>query len=137
MIAVSLSTAEAGVITVWSFENDSIAVNNSRTASAIGMTNTYNSTSSNTNSVVQGVSGDTGSNGVADLTQDWRVRGQSPGNGWSNQASIGTQGAARATVSRLPSIGMRLLKVKQICNWNTPRMAPRGTMLPVRQRAGG
>ena len=64
------------------------------TASAIGMTNSYNSTTSvNTDDVVLGVKSDTGANGVADKTQVWRVRGQTPGNGWSSQAAIGTQGA--------------------------------------------
>ncbi len=92
-------------ITQWTFENDSIAVNNSPapstgtgTASAIGMTNSFNSTTStNTDDVVQGANGDTGTNNLADLTQIWRVRGQSPGNGWSSQAPIGTQGAVFAT----------------------------------------
>jgi phosphatidylinositol-3-phosphatase len=58
------------------------------------MTNSYNSTTStNTDDITQGVSGDTGSDGLADLTQIWRIRGQNPGNGWSSQAPIGTQGA--------------------------------------------
>jgi hypothetical protein len=92
-------------IAAWSFENDSIAVNNnpapstgSGTASGLGMTNSYNSTTStNTDDVLAGVSGDTGSNGLADTTHIWRVRGQSPGNGWSSQAPIGTQGAEFAS----------------------------------------
>jgi hypothetical protein len=98
-------------ITQWSFENDPIALNNSPapsmgsgTASAIGMTNSYNSTTSvNTDDVLQGVPGatgtkgtDTGTNGNQDGSQIWRVRGQTPGNGWSSQAPIGTQGGVFA-----------------------------------------
>ena len=72
------------------------------TASGLGMTNSFNSTTStNTDDVTAGVAGDTGTNGLADTTQIWRVRGQNPGNGWSSQAPIGTQGAefAASTVN--------------------------------------
>jgi hypothetical protein len=94
-------SAQADTITAWTLENNPIAVNNSPapstgsgTASSIGMTNSYNSTTSvTTNDVDQGATGDTGANGLADTTQIWRVRGQTPGNGWSSQAGIGTQGA--------------------------------------------
>ncbi len=103
VIAVPLAPSFA--LAQWSFENNTIAVNNSPTpslgtgtASGLGMTNSYNgTTSTNTDDVTQGVAGDTGSNGLADTTQTWRVRGQSPGNGWSSQAPIGTQGAEFAT----------------------------------------
>jgi hypothetical protein len=92
---------KASTITAWTFENDAVATNNSPapstgsgTASAIGMTNSYNSTTStNTDDVVVGKSSDTGANTVADTTNTWRVRGQTPGNGWSSQAPLETQGA--------------------------------------------
>ena len=55
----------------------------------------------NTDDVVAGVSGDTGTNGLSDLTNIWRVRAQAAAgggaaNGWSSQAPIGTQGAVFA-----------------------------------------
>jgi hypothetical protein len=101
----AIRSASGTVITAWSFENNSIAINNSPApstgtgaASGLGMTNSYNgTTSTNTDDVVLGVTSgsksDTGANGVADGTQVWRIRGQTPGNGWSSQAPIGTQGA--------------------------------------------
>jgi len=99
----TMTPAQAQIITQWTFENDSIATNNSPaastgtgTADAIGMTNTYpNALGNSTNSddVVQGATSDTGSNTVADLTKVWRVRGKSPGNGWNSAAAIATQGA--------------------------------------------
>jgi hypothetical protein len=50
---------------------------------------------------LQGVAGDTGGNGNANVSQIWRVRAQAaPGggaaNGWSSMAPIGTQGAVFA-----------------------------------------
>jgi hypothetical protein len=102
LLACGTADVSAGTITAWDFESPlPIAVNNSPapstgtgTASAIGMTNSYNGTTSvSTPDVLQGTTGDTGVNGIADLTQIWRVRGQNPGNGWSSQAPIGTQGA--------------------------------------------
>ncbi len=107
-VAVGLvlaTTANASTITAWTFENDAVAVNNSPapstgtgTAGSIGMTNSYNSTTSTTTDdvvlgVTSGSKSDTGANGLADGSNIWRVRGQSPGNGWSSQAAIGTQGA--------------------------------------------
>ncbi len=98
----------AGTIALWTFENDPISgappYNNSPapsvgvgTASGLGMTNSYNSTTStNSDDVLAGVAGDTGTNGLADLTNIWRIRG-SAANGWSSQAPIGTQGAEFAT----------------------------------------
>jgi len=94
-------------ITGWTFENDAIAVNNNPapstgigTASGLGMTNSFKTTtgsggtgSVNTDDVLQGATGDTGNDNLADLTRVWRIRGQSPGNGWSSQSAIGTQGA--------------------------------------------
>ncbi|MGO9446680.1 MAG: PEP-CTERM sorting domain-containing protein [Thiobacillaceae bacterium] len=101
--SVSVSVAHADTLASWNFENppDPIAVNNNPaptvgtgTASSIGMSNSYNSTTATTtDDVVLGKSSDTGANGLADTSQVWRVRGQTPGNGWSSQAPIGTQGA--------------------------------------------
>jgi hypothetical protein len=55
----------------------------------------------NTDDVLLGKNSDTGNNGVADKTNEWRVRAQatSPNaaNGWSSLAPIGTQGAEFAT----------------------------------------
>src|SRR5580658_1155444 len=108
LFAASLSVAQAGVITAWTFENDTIAVNNnpapstgSGTASSIGMA-TYATPNIGvtTDDVLQGASSDTGSNGDADLTQIWRVRAQAgaagAANGWSSAAPIGTQGVTFA-----------------------------------------
>jgi hypothetical protein len=101
-MAASATAAHASSITVWDFQNppDAIAVNNNPaptvgagSASSIGMTNALNGTTSiTTDDVLLGTAGDTGANGLANLTQIWRVRGQSPGNGWSSQAPIATQG---------------------------------------------
>ncbi len=104
LIAASLEVAQAGVITAWTFENDQIANNNapapstgSGTASSIGMaTYATPAVGVTTDDVLQGATGDTGSNGLADLTQIWRVRAQNSAgtaNGWSSAAPIGTQGA--------------------------------------------
>jgi len=95
----------APVIAVWNFENNSIAVNNSPTpstgtgtASAIGM-DSYPTPNVGvtTCDVLQGATGDTGANGIADLTKTWRVRAQAgangAANGWSSAAPIGAQGA--------------------------------------------
>ncbi len=101
--------AQSSVIAAWTFENNAIAVNNnpspstgSGTASSIGMA-TYATPNIgvNTDDVVAGAAGDTGVNGVADLTQIWRVRAQASAtsgaaNGWSSLAPIGTQGAVFA-----------------------------------------
>src|SRR5580658_2400846 len=111
LIAASLSVAfgQGGVIAAWTFENNAIALNNSPapstgsgTASSIGMA-TYATPSIGvtTDDVLLGTTGDTGVNGVADLTQIWRVRAQAAAgggaaNGWSSLAPIGTQGAVFA-----------------------------------------
>jgi hypothetical protein len=90
-------------IAAWTFETNAIAVNNSPspttgsgTASALGM-GVYPTPNvgTNTDDVLQGVTGDTGANGVADLTQIWRIRAQGnpAANGWSSLAPIGSQGA--------------------------------------------
>jgi PEP-CTERM motif len=101
------STSKASTIAAWNFENDAIAVNNSPapstgtgTAAAIGM-GIYPTPNdgTNTDDVLLGKSSDTGTNGVADLTQVWRVRAQGTpaANGWSSLAPIGTQGATFST----------------------------------------
>ena len=107
LIAASLplAFAQSGVIAAWTFENNTIAVNNSPapstgsgTASSIGMA-TYPTPNIGvtTDDVIAGSAGDTGVNGIADLTQIWRVRAQAgasgAANGWSSLAPIGTQGA--------------------------------------------
>ncbi len=90
-------------IAAWTFETNAIAANNSPspttgsgTASALGM-GVYPTPNVGTNAddVLQGVTGDTGSNGVANLTQIWRIRAQGnpAANGWSSLAPIGSQGA--------------------------------------------
>jgi uncharacterized protein (TIGR03437 family) len=108
LIAVTLPVtfAQSTVIAGWTFENNAIAVNNnptpstgSGTASSIGMA-TYPTPNIGVTAddVVAGAAGDTGVNGVADLTQIWRIRAQASAtsgaaNGWSSAAPIGTQGA--------------------------------------------
>ena len=102
------SRTSAATIAAWTFENDSIAVNNSPapssgtgTASSIGM-NIYATPNVGvtTDDVLVGKNSDTGANSVADLTNTWRVRGQAgsngAANGWSSLAPIGTQGAVFA-----------------------------------------
>jgi hypothetical protein len=105
VIAASLSAAQAGTIAAWNFENLAQTINNNPlpstgtgTADSIGM-NIYPTPNVGvtTDDVTVGVTGDTGTNGNADLTQIWRVRGQAgtngAANGWSSLAPIGTQGA--------------------------------------------
>ena len=110
------SQADAATITSWNFENppNAIAVNNSPaptvgtgTASSIGM-NLYPTPNIGvtTDDVLLGKASDTGANGIADLTQTWRIRAQAgssgAANGWSSLAPIGTQGAVvRRQHSRL------------------------------------
>ena len=105
---MSLTQAQTQTIAEWTFQNDSIAVNNNPVAdigtgmaSSIGM-NIYPTPNVGvtTDDVLAGKSSDTGNNGVADLTQEWRVRAQAgsngAANGWSSEAPIGTQGAVFA-----------------------------------------
>jgi len=102
--------ASAAVITQWNFESPSntVAINNNPapstgtgTASSIGM-NIYPTPNVGvtTDDVLVGKSSDTGANGLANLTQIWRVRAQAgangAANGWSSLAPIGTQGAVFA-----------------------------------------
>ena len=109
LVAASLSVAQADVITAWTFENNAIALNNSPApttgvgaASSIGMA-TYATpgVGVTTDDVLEGATGDTGTNGNANLTNIWRVRSQAAtgggaSNGWSSTAPIGTQGAVFA-----------------------------------------
>jgi hypothetical protein len=106
--AISSSQAYAAVITQWNFENDAKAVNNNPapstgtgTVTPLGM-NIYPTPNVGvtTCDVLQGVTGDTGNNANANVSQIWRVRAQAgpagAANGWSSLAPIGTQGAAFA-----------------------------------------
>jgi len=105
LIAASLSAAHAQTtITAWTFDNYTAAagtivanpspVTGSGTASALGFNNSYNSTTSiSSPDILADVAGNSTGSGL----NDWRLRGQSPGNGWSSQAPIGTQGAEFTT----------------------------------------
>ncbi len=104
------SSARAATITKWDFENppDSIAINNNPaptigagTASSLGMDNQPTpNPGTTTDDVLDGVAGDTGTNGVANTSQIWRVRAQADtrgaSNGWTSTAPIATQGAVFA-----------------------------------------
>ncbi len=107
-LALAAASSHAGVIAAWNFENQSVGVNNgpsastgTGTASSIGM-NLYPTphVGVTTDDVLVGNSSDTGANGVADLSQIWRIRGQAgangSANGWSSAAPIGSQGAVFA-----------------------------------------
>jgi PEP-CTERM motif len=108
LLVASISAAKAQTISAWNFENNAIAVNNSPapssgagTATPIGM-NLYATPNVGvtTADILKGVSGDTGANGLANVTQIWRIRAQAgtsgAANGWSSLAPIGTQGAVFA-----------------------------------------
>lgn len=88
------------VIGGWTFDNyasaagtilaNPTASTGSGTASVLGMNNSYNGTTSiSSPDIIADVAGNSTGSGL----NDWRVRGQTPGNGWSSQAPIGTQGA--------------------------------------------
>src|ERR1700684_925467 len=109
LMAASLSVAQADVITAWNFENNTIATNNSPipstgvgTATSIGMaTYATPNVGVTTDDVLAGATGDTGTNGNADLPNIWRARAQAAtgggaSNGWSSLAPIGTQGVVFA-----------------------------------------
>ena len=96
-VAISPST-----IVAWTFDNLPQAIttnpapslNNAAGVVAlnpIGM-QLFGGGTTNASDVTQGVSGDTGSNGIADTTLVFRVRGKT-GNGWTSTAPVGTQGA--------------------------------------------
>lgn len=89
-------------IVEWNFENLPQAVNTNPapamdnasgpvSASCIGM-DLYGGGTTNSPDVTLGASGDTGSDGITNYTQIWRIRGAS-GNGWTSTAPIGSQGA--------------------------------------------
>jgi hypothetical protein len=101
LIAASLTAAQAQTtIAGWTFDNYPSAAGTiianpapstgSGTASALGFNNSYNSTTSiSSPDIIADVAGNSTGSGL----NDWRLRGQTPGNGWSSQAPIGTQGA--------------------------------------------
>lgn len=91
-----------GPIVDWNFENvpqvttldPAPFLNNSAgavSAACIGM-QLFGGGTTNAPDVTQGASGDTGSDGITNYTQIWRVRGV-PGNGWTSTAAVGSQGA--------------------------------------------
>ena len=110
---LTLAGAKAqSTIAQWTFNNDTVATNynpapsvdnsvGAVSAASIGM-GIYATPAVGTNApdVVLGKSSDTGSNGVSDTSNVWRIRAQAGGssgtnaaNGWSSLAPIGTQGA--------------------------------------------
>jgi hypothetical protein len=99
LLLASLAAAQAQVspITAWSFEaggtkaapyNSPPPSTGSGTATVLGMNNTYNGTTAAANADVLATAGASTGSG----SYGWRIRG-TPGNGWSTQAPIGTQGA--------------------------------------------
>jgi ABC-type transporter MlaC component len=95
-------TRLAATIVAWTFEGLPIAVNTNPAptidnslgvvaAECIGMQQ-FGGGTTNDPDVLLGTSGDTGSDGITNYTQIWRIRG-APGNGWTSTAPIGTQGA--------------------------------------------
>ena len=105
VIAGTCASASAATVAEWTYENDAIATNNTPvadkgtgTSDSIGM-NLYATPNVGvtTDDVLAGKNSDTGANGLADTSQEWRVRGQAgsngAANGWSSAAPIGTQGA--------------------------------------------
>jgi hypothetical protein len=105
LLTGSMAAVHAQTIADWTFQSDSVAVNNnpaadvgSGTASSIGM-NIYPTPNIGvtTDDVLLGKSSDTGANALADTTLTWRVRAQAgangAANGWSSLAPIATQGA--------------------------------------------
>jgi len=111
LLACTVATtahAQSTTLADWTFDTLTVATNNNPaptsgngSAASLGMTNSYNATTSvTTDDIVVGTTGtkgDTGANGLADTSNLWRVRGQTPGNGWSSQAAIGSQGVQFAT----------------------------------------
>src|ERR1035438_8804826 len=101
VLLASLPAVKAATtLTAWTFDNLAIGLNRGPqpstglgTASAFGMSNSYNNTNSISNPDIQSLAGS--SSGGAN---SWRMRGFSTingsrGNGWSTNAPIGTQGA--------------------------------------------
>jgi len=101
---VSPNAQALSTIAGWTFESDSIAVNNTPSAdTGVGTASSINmdvyatpNVGVTTDDVLVGTSANTGANGIADLTNTWRIRAQgganTPANGWSSAAPIGTQG---------------------------------------------
>lgn len=101
IVAATSAHAQTTTLADWTFDNlaaktitsSPAPTAGSGSAASLGMTNSYNGTTAvTTDDINLGATADTGANGLADTTNTWRVRGQSPGNGWSSQAAIGTQG---------------------------------------------
>lgn len=93
---VAISGNTPATLTVWDFDtyaqgsitNSPVPSSGSGVATPLGMDNSYNGTTSLPSCDVVATAGaSTGASAAA-----WRVRG-APGNGWSSQAPIGTQGA--------------------------------------------
>ena len=105
LLLAALPAAHAqSTIAAWTFDNDTVATNNSPatstgtgTAAVLGMNNAYNNTNSIAYADVQSKSGS--SSGGANC---WRIRGGSLAggggtpDGWSTNAPTGTQGAQSA-----------------------------------------
>ncbi len=103
ILVASLSGSEAAnTLTAWTFDNVAIGASASPapstglgTASALGMGNSYNHTNSISNPYVQSLSGSSSGG-----PNSWQIlgKGAAPfgGNGWSTNASVGTQGASSA-----------------------------------------
>jgi hypothetical protein len=96
-IIAAATASQAQVIAGWDFDaggtvaapdNTPAATSGSGTASVLGMNNTYNSTTSTADADVLASAGASTGSG----SYGWRVRG-TPGNGWSSQAPIASQGA--------------------------------------------
>ena len=100
--SLTLSQAQQSTIIQWNFEglpigvtlNPAPSINHSagaESAESIGM-QLFNASTTNNPDVLLGATGDTGSDGITNYTQIWRIRGNT-GNGWISTAGIGTQGA--------------------------------------------
>jgi hypothetical protein len=100
--SLTLSQAQQSTIIQWNFEglpigttlNPAPSINHSagaESAASIGM-QLFNGSTTNAPDILLGVTGDTGSDTITNVTQVWRIRGAS-GNGWTSTAGVGTQGA--------------------------------------------
>ena len=105
----ALPVAQASVITAWTFENNAAAVNNSPapstgsgTATSFGM-DKYGTPNIGvtTDDVLLGATGDTGTNGAANLSQVWRVRAQA---GPAGAVDLSFLPAANATLNALATV---------------------------------
>ncbi len=103
LLLASLSSSQAqSPIVQWNFEgvpqavtlNPAPSLNNSAgvvSAASIGM-QLFGGGTTNSPDILLGVSGDTGTDGITNFTQMWRIRGAA-GNGYTSTAPVGTQGA--------------------------------------------